>query len=177
MFNCLEHFVLRHGAKSPFTQHQSGEKMAHKKLISLAVMVTIFASVGGITWALVNAQQTQDETQLPVVNMPKLRIHEDIRDAAMAYINQQHPETSQFTANLLWTGGKQETKLLGAETYEYRGDAWKVTIQYPVVANPIYKIIADYSASSDSIGIPYRITWQGQWENGSITETNFVFAQ
>jgi flagellar basal body-associated protein FliL len=96
----LEHFVLRHGAKSPFKHHQSGEKMAHKKLISLAVMITIFASVGGITWALVNAQQTnQDETQLPPANMPKLMIHEEIRTAAISYINQQHPETAQFTTN------------------------------------------------------------------------------
>jgi hypothetical protein len=67
---------------------------------SLAVMITIFASVGGITWALVNAQQTnQDETQLPPANMPKLMIHEEIRTAAISYINQQHPETAQFTTN------------------------------------------------------------------------------
>ena len=152
--------------------------MAHKKLISLAVMITIFASVGGITWALVNAQQTNtNNPELPPANMPKLTIHENIRDAAMVYVNQQHPETAQFTANISWSGGKQETKLLGAETYQYQGNGWKVTIQYPVVANPIYKITADYSTTSDSIGIPYRITWQGNWESGSITETAYSFAQ
>jgi hypothetical protein len=152
--------------------------MTHKKLISLAVMITVFASVGGITWALVNAQQTNNEnTEMPPANMPKLTLYEDIREAAIAYINQQHPETSQFTVNMSWSGGKQETKLLGAETYIYQSNGWKVTIQYPVVTNPIYKITADYSPSSDSIGIPYRITWQGNWENGAITETTYSCAQ
>jgi hypothetical protein len=67
-------------------------------------------------------------------------------------------------------------KLLGTETYKYQSNGWNVTIQHPVVANPIYKITADYTASSE-IGIPYRVIWQGTWKQGTITEISFIFAQ
>jgi hypothetical protein len=28
-----------------------------------------------------------------------------------------------------------------------------------------------------TISLPYYVNWEGTWENGSIIETNYVFAQ
>jgi hypothetical protein len=78
--------------------------------------------------------------------------------------------------DLVWTGGRvTPPKLLGAETYMYYSQGWNVTITYPVVPNPIYKVTADYSALG--ISIPYRIIWKGTWQNEVIKETSYVFAQ
>ena len=141
------------------------------------MFVTIFAIVGGVSWALVNAQQTPNQPDQPQT-MPKLTIHEQIRDTATAYVASNHPETTQFMNNLSWTGGRQDTKLLGAETYSYQSQGWDVTIHYPVVVNPIYSITAEYSAlASGGVGIPCRVIWEGIWQNGAITETSFLLIQ
>ena len=153
--------------------------MAHEKIAALAVMLTIFTCVGGISWALVSAQQnTQDNTQLPE-NMPKLMIHEEMRDAVMAYIKANHTDAAQFIESLTWTGGRQETGLLGGETYIYQAQGWKVTITYPVIPNPVYSITAEYQATTTagSMGIPYSVMWQGTWQNGVTTEVSYIFAQ
>jgi hypothetical protein len=82
--------------------------------------------------------------------------------------------------NLAWTGGRTTPEgIVGGETYTYTSPEWNVTITYPVVPNPIYSITADYSATSanSNASIPYRVTWQGTWENGNVTETSYDFAQ
>jgi hypothetical protein len=54
--------------------------------------------------------------------------------------------------DLVWTGGRiTPPNLLGAETYMYYNQGWNVTITYPVVLNPVYKVVADYSAPGISI--------------------------
>jgi hypothetical protein len=151
--------------------------MAHEKLKALATFITIFAIVGGVSWALVNAQQASHQQDNQPETMPKLMIHEQIRDAAIAFIGGNHPEAAQFMANLNWAGGRQETDLLGAETYVYKAQGWQVTIRYPVVANPVYDLTVDYSTTSDAASIPYSISWQGTWHSGCVTEANYIFAQ
>ena len=153
--------------------------MAHEKIKSLIVFVTIFAIVGGISWALVNAQQVSQEEGPPQA-MPRLRLHEDIREAVLTYIKDNHPETAQFTNDLSWTGGRTTPEgIVGAETYTYNSNGWQVTIQYPVIPNPVYDITVNYNvpAETGSISIPYSITWTGNFRNGAITETNYMFAQ
>ena len=87
-----------------------------------------------------------------------------------------HPETAQFMIDLVWTGGRvTPPNLVGAETYMYYSQGWNVTITYPVVLNPVYKVVADYSAPG--ISSPYRIIWNGTWQNEVINETSFIFAQ
>jgi hypothetical protein len=150
--------------------------MKHSKLISLVVMLTIFGSVAGVCWVLATIQQSIDQ---PPNQMPKLMIQENIRDATMTYIATNHQETAVFTGALNWTGGRQGTNLLGSETYTYQSDGWTVTIHYPVIANPISDISVNYAAqsTSDEMSIPYALAWQGIWENSSITETSYSFAQ
>ncbi len=152
--------------------------MPHEKVKSLIVFMAIFAIVGGISWALVNAQQSSNNEDSPQA-MPKLRLQENLRDAALAYIVNNHPETAQFTNNISWTGGKQETGLLGSETYIHGGKGWQVTIQYPVIPNPVYEITANYNTPTESgtISIPYAIIWTGVFEDGTTSETSYTFAQ
>jgi hypothetical protein len=107
---------------------------------------------------------------------PELTTQEKIRDSAMNYVKSNHPETAQFMKDLVWTGGRVTPQnIVGAETFMYYSQGWNVTINYPVVPNAIYNIVADYSAPY--IGIPYRIIWKGTWQNEVIVETSYVFAQ
>jgi hypothetical protein len=101
---------------------------------------------------------------------------EQVRDSVMSFLRSNHPETAQFMTDLVWTGGRVTARnLVGAETYMYYSQGWNVTISYPVVPHAIYKIVADYSAIG--IIIPYRIIWQGTWQNEVINETSYVFAK
>jgi hypothetical protein len=107
---------------------------------------------------------------------PPLLMQETVRDSVMNYIKANHVEITQFIGNLVWTGGRvTQADTIGAETYMYYAGGWNFTITYPVIPQPAYTIIADYKTSE--IGIPYRIIWQGSWENQVIKETYFVFAQ
>lgn len=101
---------------------------------------------------------------------------EKVRDQIMQYIKTNHTETAQFMNSLTWTGGRETPSgIVGSETYVYLSSGWNVTMTYPVVPIPIYKITADYSAPD--IGIPYRIVWEGTWQAEAINETSYVFAQ
>jgi hypothetical protein len=142
--------------------------LSHKKISAALTFVAVLAIVGGVSWALISSNAP-----------PELSIQEQVRDDAMEYIKTSHPETAQFMNNLAWTGGRTTAQdILGAETYTYTSQGWNVTIHYPVIANPVYAITADYSAASaGGVSIPYRVMWQGTWENGTITETGYIFAQ
>jgi hypothetical protein len=111
--------------------------------------------------------------------MPKFPLYEFIRGKAMEFIKVNHPETAQFMNNSTWIGGRQDTKLVGAEKYVYESQGWKVTVSYPVIPNPTYTISAEYTSrsTSGSMGIPYSVTWEGTYQNDAVTETNYVFAQ
>jgi hypothetical protein len=108
----------------------------------------------------------------------QLLTQEQVRDAAMNYIRTNHADAVPYAQNLTWTGGRATPEgLVGSETYTYFSTGWNVTMQYPVVPNAIYKISADYSAPSTEPSIPIRVIWEGTWQNGTITETNYTFAQ
>jgi hypothetical protein len=153
--------------------------MLHKKIAVIVVCAAVFLCLSGISWALVYSQP-ENEGALDQLNDAvddKFLTPEQICDAVMCYIETNHPETAQFMDDLVWAGGREDTGLLGAETYNFESQGWKVTISYPVVANPIYDITANYSVPSGMISIPYAVIWEGTWEKGTVTETNFVFAQ
>ncbi|MGD6932957.1 MAG: hypothetical protein ACQCN5_02000 [Candidatus Bathyarchaeia archaeon] len=100
------------------------------------------------------------------------------RDETMTYIECNHPETEQYMQDLNWTGGRIETGLIGAEKYVYTtltdalGSAgWTVAMSYPVVPNPLYTIIVNYTQTG--VQNPVNISWNGTWQNGTITETGY----
>jgi hypothetical protein len=141
-----------------------------KKILAVIALLIVVVVIIGVSWVLTNPQEAP----------PELSTQEQVREDAMAYIKTNHPETEQFMGNLEWTGGKVTSEgLLGAEKYTYTSQGWNVTISYPVVLNPIYTVIADYSATAENSGvsIPYRVVWEGKWDNGTITETSYDFAQ
>jgi hypothetical protein len=122
------------------------------------------------------ATPTPTGTPMPTPNPTELTTQEKVRDAIMSFVKSNHPETAQFMKELEWTGGRvTPSNLVGAETYRYYSQGWNITISYPVVQNTIYSIVADYSAIG--ISIPYRIIWNGTWQNEVINETSYVFAQ
>jgi hypothetical protein len=112
----------------------------------------------------------------PTTSPPELTIQEKILNSAMDFIKSNHPETAQFIKDLVWTGGRVTPQdLVGAETFMYYSSGWNFTISYPVIPNPAYTITADYSAPG--ISIPYRIIWQGTYQNQTIKENSYTFAQ
>jgi hypothetical protein len=93
-----------------------------------------------------------------------------IATAALNFIKTNHTQTAPYIpANLTWTGGRVNTTLIGSDIYTFTSGAWNVTIQNPVVLNPIYNINATYNSTQA------LIDWQGTWQNGTVTEGNFAF--
>jgi hypothetical protein len=94
---------------------------------------------------------------------------EQARNQVMAYIQSNHPETAAVLPVSNWTGGHvDQGMLLGSETYSYTGGNWTITLQYPVVPNPIYTATANYTSASTNIA------WAGTWQNGTVTETSYT---
>lgn len=103
----------------------------------------------------------------PVFGRPSTQ--EQVRDEAMNYTVANHAETTPYMQNLSWTGGDvTPSGIVGSSTYTYLSIGWNVTIQYPVVPDPIYTVTADYNSSGISI------TWKGTWQNSTITETSYT---
>lgn len=147
--------------------------MAHEKVKSVILFITIFSIVGAVSWALVSAQQTSDQDQ----TVPKFDLQGHIRDAVMTYVADEHPETAPLMNTAGWTGGRVETDLLGSETYSYQGGGWDVTVENAVVLDPVYSVTVHYTQPTGEVGIPYNVVWEGLWQDGNITETSYTFAQ
>ncbi|MCW3995729.1 MAG: hypothetical protein NWE98_06235 [Candidatus Bathyarchaeota archaeon] len=95
---------------------------------------------------------------------------EQVRDAAISYIETNHAETVPYTTNLSWSGGRATAGgVVGAETYIYTSGGWTVTIKYPVIPNPPYTINATYTSGTTSI------VWEGTSQNSTITETSYSY--
>jgi hypothetical protein len=142
-------------------------------------------------WTLVLEYQTKDgATSLPLIGYllvlpnfaamptptpsPSELLRQQMRDAAMNYIEANHLETAQFMNDLSWTGGSANPLgFVGSVTYKYFSQEWTVTISYPVVPNPIYSISTVYSDFSR--GVTYAINWAGTSQNGVITEISYSF--
>jgi hypothetical protein len=71
----------------------------------------------------------------------------------MQKIASDHEDIAPLTENLQCTGGRQETGLVGSETYIYTVGNWNVTITNPVVLDPIYTISAVYTDTANNVTI------------------------
>jgi hypothetical protein len=137
-----------------------------KTLIIAAVIVLIVVIAGGIL--AYSYLPTQNQTPNGETNTPPktLLTIDEIRDGAIVYISANHTGTVSMMSDLSWSGGRQETGLLGAETYVYTSDSWSCVVDYPVVLNPVYTITIDYSKNGAAI------SWVGSYQNGTFTETS-----
>lgn len=107
---------------------------------------------------------------------PPLTEQARIRDQVLNFIRINHPETTIFMTDLAWSGGRVTLyNIVGSEVYIFYAGGWNFTMSYPIIPQPVYSIIADYK--SPGVGIPYRVIWEGTWQNQEIKETNYVFAQ
>jgi hypothetical protein len=106
---------------------------------------------------------------------PEASTPEQVRDAAMTYIKTNHNETTQYMLSVSWTGGRTTPSgIVGAETYSYQSEGWNVTMQYPVVPNPIFTVTADYISPVSQVTPAEKIvSWLGTWQNGTISETSY----
>ena len=91
-----------------------------------------------------------------------------IRDQAMTALAAGYPETMPLMANLWWTGGRQQTGLLGSDVYLYNSGSWRIQLSCPVVPNPIYEISANYSRGDVSV------EWYGTYQDGNVTELGCI---
>lgn len=137
-----------------------------------------YADGYSVTWQGTYQNGTMKETSYVFSSAPQLSTQEQIRNSIMTYIKTNHNETAQFMESFNWTGGKvtPETPLVGSETYTYLSTGWNVTMKYPVVLNPIFTVTANYSEPAGIVGFS-SVGWQGTWQNGTITETGYTFAQ
>lgn len=126
-------------------------------LVLVAVLIVIVA--GGYLGYTYYAGQTQNNTT------PSPSV-EQIRDQTMVYIGANYTQTLPLMQNLNWSGGRQETGLLGAETYLYNSGSWSLTIQYPVIPNPTYTLTANYSSQT------VTVDWTGTYQNRTLIETS-----
>jgi len=111
-----------------------------------------------------NGEINQTSYTATLMSTPELA-----RTEVMDYIQCNHAETGAFVPVNSWTGGiVNQGMLVGSTLYSYVGGNWNVTMQYPVVPDPIYTVTADYNSSGISI------TWKGTWQNSTITETSYT---
>jgi hypothetical protein len=91
---------------------------------------------------------------------------EQARDASMAYIAQHHSEAAPLMEALLWTSS-YDSNGIDSATYTFYAGGWSVSVQYPLVENPLYTIFAGYSSDVAAI------TWTGFCQDGVITEMEY----
>ena len=101
---------------------------------------------------------------------------EQIRDLIALYIQVYHNQTEPYMQSLTWMGGRMTLMgMMGSEFYSYESSGWNVTIQYPVVPNPLYTIMAQYKPTQYWNTGDVLISWQGTMQNGTITENVYKF--
>lgn len=131
--------------------------MPRWRLITIA-LVLIIVVISGVYVGLIYVNNNQ-----PASNSPA-----GIRDQVIKYIAANHTETANFTSNLSWTGGKQQTGLLGSDTYLYNATDWYMWLNCSVVPNPLYQIDANYTRGD------VTLDWQGTYQNGTVTEISYI---
>lgn len=127
---------------------------------------------GGLTWTgtyqnglltenscSVSANTTLTETQM--------------RDLTLQYLMAYHNETTSYMHDMSWTGGRMDMGMMvGSDKYNYQSNGWNVTMQNPVVPNPIYTITAEYTPANMHSAM---MTWEGTLQNGTMTQSSYKY--
>ncbi|MCW4030377.1 MAG: hypothetical protein NWE92_12115 [Candidatus Bathyarchaeota archaeon] len=143
-----------------------------QKIIAITIVIVIAVIVIGIAASLVyyNYIPGPSPTATPTATSTEPPTAEQVRDAAVTYIKNNHADAAQYLNNVSWEGGRATAEgLVGYETYVYTGGSWNVTIGYPVIPNPTYDINATYTAAGGPL-----IDWAGTYSDGTITETTYT---
>jgi uncharacterized protein (UPF0333 family) len=135
-------------------------------IVAVVVIVIITAAYIGYSGML--NQPAATPTPSPT---PEVVTQETVRDSAIMFIATNHADLASLTTGLTWTGGLQETGVVGSVTYIYIAGNWNVTITNPVVLDPVYTINAVYTDTANAV----TIEWLGTYENEAITETDYNY--
>ena len=135
-------------------------------IVAVVVIVIVVGAYVGCSGILNQPEATPTPTPTP-----EPVVQETVRDSAIMYIATNHEDIASLTIDLTWTGGRQDTGLVGSETYTYLAGNWNVTITNPVVLDPIYTVSAVYTDTANQV----TIEWQGTYENQAITETSYEY--
>ncbi len=121
-----------------------------------------------ISWSAV--LQHTNITEIIYTNN-QLSPQQQVRNDIVNYLRIYHIETVQYLQDYNWLESNQG--LPGSSTYTYLNLGWNITMQYPVVLNPLYTITANYTTQATP---PQTIIlWQGTWQNGTSTETSYHY--
>ena len=144
-----------------------------KKSILIAVVaVVVIVLIAGVYFGYNAMVNPPSATPTPAPSpTAEVATQETVRDSTIMYIATNHADIASLTENLTWAGGRQETGLVGSETYIYSAGNWNVTITNPVVLDPTYTISAVYTDTANQV----TIEWQGTYQNNAITETSFNY--
>lgn len=134
----------------------------------VAVVVIVIIAAAYIGYSGVLNQPAATPTPSPT---PEVVTQETVRDSAIMYIATNHADIASLTTDLTWTGGMQETGVVGSVTYVYLAGNWNVTITNPVVLDPVYTISAVYTDTANAV----TIEWLGTYENEAVTETGYNY--
>jgi hypothetical protein len=138
-----------------------------RKIIIAAIVIVLIAVIaGGILGYTYLQSQNQPAPSNPAQTTNEI---ENIRDQAMTYLAANHTQTLPLMPTGHWSGGRVDTGLLGAENYLFTTSEWDVSINYPVVLNPSYNIVCNYTSAN--------LTWVGTYQGGVLTETSCAVGQ
>ena len=137
-----------------------------KTLLIALVAVLIIVITGGYLACIYLPSQNGNSDNPNNEQQTILSTVEQIRGGALLYLAANHTQALPLMGEFSWSGGKQDTGGLGAETYVYTNGSWSVVIDYPVVPNPLYTITVDYSSHDVSVN------WMGTFQNQTFTETS-----
>lgn len=90
------------------------------------------------------------------------------RDSVITYLKENYPIMENWTANLAWTGGRQNISAVDAEYYVYNSSEWIMQLNCTVAPNPLYVVDANYT--KDDI----TLEWIGVCQNGTAIEEGYV---
>ena len=138
-------------------------------IILVVAVIAIVVIAGG--YIGYNSTVNQPSASPSPSPSPAVIPQEEARETIMMFIASNHTETKSLTNGIVWVGGRATPEgIVGAETYIYTGNGWNVTIQNPVVADPIYHVSATYTTSGSQ---QVTVDWQGTYQHGVVTETKY----
>ena len=132
-----------------------------KKSTILLTVIVVAAFLVATALGLQNS--TIPESQNNVPEPP-----ESARNAAINYILQAHIEVGALQVPSSWEMQNLTPDLLGASTLQYTENGWNVTVSYPVVLEPMYTVIVEYTGN---VSFQWAGTVTQDW---NVTETTFT---
>jgi hypothetical protein len=125
-----------------------------------------------ISWEATYQSGRYNEIRYNVNYALEISSEEQVRNDVVSSIARNHNETDLYISTFSWSGGLVETGFVGSAVYEYKSSGWTVSLQYPIVENPVYTVNATYTSPTTNNVI---VNWQGLWENTVVVETAYTF--